>query len=251
VFDNYYAYDDGSAEIGYGVTGNTGVKLAYEFDVRKADTLRAIDIYFNPTGVNVSTTLFQLSLWDQISVAGNSENLVYRQINQRPKNIDSINGFARYIFDTLLVVQPGSIWVGFTQNTPSVLIGVGLDKNTDHHTRMFYHVDGRWYNSTVRGSWMMRPVFGDTLGGVIGIDEPVSSLLFDIYPQPADRGVRIVHSSNQSLTYSIHGMLGEIVASGKLEDFIPTESLPQGLYLLKIMSADGKKSGTRRLMIQR
>ncbi|MFM8432004.1 MAG: T9SS type A sorting domain-containing protein [Bacteroidota bacterium] len=252
TFDNYYAYDDGSAEVGYGVTGNAGVKMAYHFDVKKPDTLRGIDIYFNPTGVNVASTLIQLCLWDQVSVPSNSDNLVYRQINQRPKNIDSINGFARYLFDTLLVVQPGPVWIGFIQNNPAILIGLGLDKNIDRHEHMFYQVDGFWDSSSVQGSWMMRPLFGDTLGtGVIGIDEPVQQIPFSISPQPADQLIQVITKDERLLEYEIYSLQGSLISTGRLETVIPTSNLPQGSYLLRITNPDKTESGSRVIVIQR
>ncbi|HRP59618.1 MAG TPA: hypothetical protein PK833_04935, partial [Vicingus sp.] len=47
VFSNYYSYDDGSAEAGYGIEG-VGAKLANQFTIKKSDTLVGIRIYFNP-----------------------------------------------------------------------------------------------------------------------------------------------------------------------------------------------------------
>jgi len=77
-FYNYYSYDDGSAEVAYGVTGNTDVKLAYRFDLKSQDTLRGIQIYFNQVGTIVHTKLFQLAGWDQLNVGTNSDNLVHK-----------------------------------------------------------------------------------------------------------------------------------------------------------------------------
>ena len=49
VFDNYYAYDDGTAEAGYGLRGQgtRNASVAVKFKSFKADSLRAIDFYFN------------------------------------------------------------------------------------------------------------------------------------------------------------------------------------------------------------
>ena len=255
VFDNYYAYDDGSAEVGYGVTGNSGVKFAYKFDIKKADTLRALDIYFNPTGVDVSTELFQLTVWDQLSVSGNTDHVVYREINQRPYNIDSTNGFARYILDTALAVDAGPIWVGFIQNDPSLLIGVGLDRNTDNHQNMFYQVDGYWYASSIQGSWMLRPVFGDPITGPIGVSEISRiTLPFDLYPQPAqDRIIvsGINGSSSTTYDYLIRHFTGAEIRKGTYNGEISTTDLASGVYLLTITDVRNGTSGTKLMMIQR
>lgn len=255
VFDNYYAYDDGSAEIGYGITGNTGVKMAYEFDIKKADTLRAIDIYFNPTGVNISTQLFQLTVWDQVDVPTNSDHVLYREINQRPFNIDSINGFARYVLDTPQAITPGSIWIGFIQNNASLLIGLGLDRNTDRHQHMFYQVDGYWYASGVQGSWMMRPVFGAPITGPIGIAEVnVDRLSFGVYPQPASESITItgLHDlSSKHYSYRLLDIQGKAVQSGHVEQKISVENLSDGVYVLEVTDTKSFYSGTRRVVIAR
>src|SRR5690606_5638731 len=44
---NFYAYDDGSAEMGYSLNV-AGGKLAYRFDMVGGDSLRAVRMYFNP-----------------------------------------------------------------------------------------------------------------------------------------------------------------------------------------------------------
>ena len=252
IFDNYYAYDDGSAEIGYGVSGNTGVKMAYKFDVKKADTLRGVRIYFNPTGVNVSNTLFQLCLWDQLDTNANTDHLVYRQINQRPQNIDSINGFAQYLFDTLLVVQPGPIWVGFIQNTASVLIGLGLDRNTDHHDKMYYQVDGYWHGSRVAGSWMMRPLFGDSIyEHTIGIFEPpVPESNIHLFPQPANQYLHVQAEQQNEVSYAIYNATGQLVKTGELSPTLDVATLPDGTYLLIVFSRQHNITGSRTFLIQ-
>jgi len=110
-------------------------------------------------------------------------------INQKPANIDSINGFATYLFDStqLIVLQPGYNYFGFIQNDPTTLYGVGLDRNTDAHDKMFYHVDGFWHQTQVTGAWMIRPFFGDTvLRHAISVPE-ISTVIpgFLVYPNPA------------------------------------------------------------------
>lgn len=69
VFKDYYAYDDGTAENGYGLDGtNTAnASVAYQFFCYKPDSLRAIDIYFNDVYNNSNGVLFNLTVWDSNS----------------------------------------------------------------------------------------------------------------------------------------------------------------------------------------
>ena len=50
-FKNYYSYDDGTAEKGYGISGQgtANSSLAYQFESYKTDTLFGAYIYFNRT----------------------------------------------------------------------------------------------------------------------------------------------------------------------------------------------------------
>lgn len=254
-FDNYYAYDDGSAEIAYGITGNTDVKLAYQFDVKMADTLRGVQIYFNPVGINVHTKLFQLAYWSSVSVGSNSDILEYKMINQKPANVDSINGFATYLFDELLVVPAGQAWVGFIQNEPQTLYGVGLDRNTDSRSKMFYHVDGFWYQAQVKGSWMIRPLFGDTLGSLVSVNElSRNTIPFSIYPNPAQQSFQIIidGKSADSHSYEIFNLQGAVLQSGKFMsgEELQANSLANGLYFVRIRNNKTGSNSVRKLMIE-
>ncbi len=255
-FKNYYSYDDGSAEVAYGITGNTDVKMAYQFDVKMADTLRGVQIYFNPVGLNVHTKLFQLAYWDHVSVASNSDNLVYKMINLKPANIDSINGFATYLFDQLLVVPAGSAYVGIIQNEPQTLYGIGLDRNTDSRSKMFYHVDGFWAQTQVRGSWMIRPLFGDTLGSLVSIPElSVDLPRFNIYPNPGKDWVEIAvdETSPDKYAYEITNLPGACIISGEFHSSqrINTSSLAEGLYFVRVRNLKSGSSSSRKLIIER
>ena len=54
VFDNIMAYDDGSAELAYGITG-VGLKMfAYEFNLNQPDTLSAFQVQYSQVEEDVS-----------------------------------------------------------------------------------------------------------------------------------------------------------------------------------------------------
>ncbi len=65
-FFNYYAYDDGTAEFGYGLTP-TGAQLAYKFTLSRRDTLRAIQMYFNKTLTGANERYFHLAVWGDLN----------------------------------------------------------------------------------------------------------------------------------------------------------------------------------------
>ncbi len=251
-FQNYYAYDDGTAEVAYGVNV-ANAKVAYRFDVKMADTLRAVQIYFNQVGEQVHNKLFQLCLWSDVNVGNNTDHIVYKMINQKPANVDSINGFATYIFDTLLVVPAGPMYVGWIQND-ATLLGMGVDRNTPNNNKMFYNLSGIWYQSHITGTWMMRPLFGDSLIAPIGINEPVaSSFSFNVYPNPASSSVSVeVRSDKRSLyNYQLLNYLGEIILTGTVSSGkINLSNLSNGFYFVRLTDGNTKESVTKKLVVQ-
>lgn len=257
-FYNYYSYDDGTAELAYSLTGNAGISMAYQFDIKKVDTLRGVQIYFNPIGADVRNKLFQLTLWSSVSPSLNSATEVYRMINQRPGDFDGINGYKTYLFDTTLIVGPGTaigptIYVGFVQNESATLYGVGLDKNTDSRSKLFYRVDGQWYSSSVQGSVMIRPVVGSAIP-VIGIEDVnIPSLAFSFGPNPSDEKTWIHFEGNGHIhQLALTDLSGAIIVRKEIR---PNESLDlsgiaSGLYFIRLTDIKTGSSGIKKLIVQ-
>ena len=250
-FHNYYAYDDGSAEVAYALTGNTEIEMAYKFDVKMRDTLVGVQIYFNPVGVNVTNKLFQLCAWSNVDVSGNSASLIYKRPDQKCGTNDSINGFRTYTFDSTIIVDPGPIWVGILQNEPATQYGVGLDRNTDSHTKMFYHVDGFWYQSSVAGSWMIRPLFGSHVNA-IGVDEiNKNTFSFTLYPNPANESFTISCPLTGNYHFELTDITGRILKTDVVKDAekIDVSNFTKGIYLIRLTDSKGNSS-VQKLLIQ-
>ncbi len=241
---NYYAYDDGTAELGYGITGNTDVEIAYKFDVKMRDTLVGAHIYFNPVGIDVSNTLFQLVAWSAIDVNTNSDTRIRTTYDLKPGTNDSINGFKTFIFDTAIVVDPGVVYIGIEQNEPAVQYGIGLDRNTDSRSKMFYHIDGFWNQSNVKGSWMIRPIFGARYPFTIGVDEVNNNFEFNLYPNPATDEITIQLPFEKKSDYQIINLIGEIIQEGNLTNSktISVETISSGIYFVRITNENNFSS---------
>ena len=253
-FYNYYSYDDGSAEVSYGIKGNADVSIAYEFNLKMADTLRGVQIYFNPTGVDVSNKLFQLTVWSDVNVGLNQSTELYKMIDQKPDTFNGINGFKTYLFDQTLIVGPGNIWVGFIQNEPHTLYGIGLDKNTDSRNKMFYHIDGIWSQSPIKGSWLMRPFFGKKIP-LVGVDEINQSVsTFSISPNPATScfKLRLLNVNEKNYHYQIYNCMGSIVKEDdiSISSEINISGFNKGIYFVKLFNTGNKNLTVQKLIIQ-
>jgi hypothetical protein len=251
-FYNYYAYDDGSAEWGYALSGSQFVSLALRFDIKMQDTLRGVQIYFNPTGENIANELFQLTVWQFIDENLNQDSILYRMINQKPGSFDGINAFKTYLFDSLLLVGPGTIWVGLIQNDPQALFGYGFDKNTDNSNKLLYRVAGDWINSAIHGTVMIRPLFGKYIP-LVGIDEVISPVNFSLYPNPAHESfsIRVENAISKDYHYFVYDLLGNNVAGGELisGEEISTRNFSKGIYFVRLENRRNHSSAVNKLVI--
>jgi len=236
-FYNYYSYDDGSAEMGYGLSndGTQSSSVAYRFFSHKADTLQAIQMYFNQT-LNDATgqIYFYLTVWDDN--AGKPGNVIYSQSGFKPEYEDSLNQFHIYQLDTSIIVS-GTFYIGWTQTTSSFL-NVGWDNNRINNDKIFYTSpsDGQWYNSSFAGSLMIRPVVGKPF--VITSINTSYEDLYTIYPNPANDYFYISYPrglDTKPVSISLYNNLGKLVYSffGSTKS-IDVSSLPDGIYFLRI-----------------
>ena len=182
-FYNYYSYDDGTAEVAYGINAQYGM-LAYQFSNKLMDTVRGVEMYFAPVIDDVSEKEFMLTIWDDNN--GKPGNILYQQLAvYYPVYLEFRNSFYSYLLDTILVVDTGTFYVGWEQLSDDML-NIGFDRNIDKHKKIFYNVIGSWNQSIQEGALMMRPVFVDTVT-VTSVKEITdnSENNFTIYPNPA------------------------------------------------------------------
>ena len=121
-FYNYYAYDDGTAENGYGIIGEGTERamVAMKFSTYKEDTLRAVQIFFNSVlnNANQSNT-FRLHIWKES--AGEPETIVYTLESQKPQNEDELNEFTTFVLDTALALD-GTFFIGWQKNNTEEML---------------------------------------------------------------------------------------------------------------------------------
>jgi len=177
-FNNYYAYDDGSPENGYGLTPANS-KLAYKFTINSPDTLKKIQMFFNQTYNDANAKNFFLTVW-----TGNQypENVIYEKANIKPIFEDSLNKFHTYDIDTTLVVS-GNFFVGWRQTTNDNL-NIGFDRNSNASAQIFYNTSGTWMNSMYNGALMIRPVFGKIFNVGIKETNQTHNISLQVYPNP-------------------------------------------------------------------
>ncbi|MBC7383207.1 MAG: T9SS type A sorting domain-containing protein [Bacteroidia bacterium] len=255
VFSNYYAYDDGTAEGGYGIQfkTNSAVSLRYTLDV--PDSLYGLYIFFNQSEKNVSTQRFNIKVWEKISPLfqpASSDKVIYSQEVTKPVYTNTINGFAAFRFPQPIAVRD-SFYVGWDQVNAFVL-NVGLDKNYPFgvNNNMAYKIDGRWYPSEIPGALMIRPVIGkfiDLPSSLVNSEKNIVGNVV-IYPNPAKNEFVIDHEMASFYDISLYDLTGR-----KIEDLANNSGrvnlpvVPDGLYILVLQHKINKSHIVKKLMI--
>ncbi|OPZ99977.1 MAG: hypothetical protein BWY70_00832 [Bacteroidetes bacterium ADurb.Bin408] len=232
-FNNYYAYDDGTPENGYGLTTNTA-QLAYKFTTTQADTLKGIQMFFNKTYQSANSKYFTLRIW---SGTTEPQQVIYEKTNLLPMFESELNKFHTYHIDTPLVLN-GTFFIGWKQTTADNL-NIGFDRNTNASNNIFYNVSGTWLNSMYSGSLMIRPVFGKFFN--VSAEQPkIFSSSIRLYPNPSNGKLFFVFEDGLASEFNltITDLTGRVVFTHTLSPEIELDNdLQNGLYFYTITSS--------------
>lgn len=251
VFKNYFAYDDGSAEAGYGLTPD-GSQLAYRFVLKEPDTLRAVQMYFNETRNGANLDPFYLGVWKDDN--GKPGELLYTQSASAPVYTKELNRFHTYLFDSAIAIA-STFYIGWIQTTDDNL-NIGFDRHNQAQQQIFYNTSGEWIQSIQQGSLMIRPVLGKPLvkknpgmvdGGAKSINVSpnparwgeISISLPDLLSDPDIRG---------NLTLQVHSLTGQLVYNGIFTDKLDISTFNEGMYIV-IVRGDPEPFYAEKLMI--
>ena len=252
-FRNYFAYDDGSAEAGYGLSPG-GAKLAVKFKTEFADTLRGVQLYFNKTKDNSNYRNFDLVVWADNN--GKPGERIYTQEGIKPQFTNGLNRFYNFLFTNYLVPPIGVFYVGWDQSS-NVNLNIGYDRNTNSQKKNFYNTDGSWTKSSFKGSIMIRPIVGKALSE----QEPyvkASDNHIEVYPNPSTRESHVQINVPYELTpallagnlrFMIYDLYGKKILEGTYTNSLPVAQLHTGYYLLCLYDVDAGTYYTTKMLI--
>jgi len=249
VFDNYFAYDDGGPEAGYGLVGRN-VKGAYRFILSHPDTLRAVQMAFNRTLNDQNQFPISITVWSSLQ----PEQVIYRSTFFRPDFDSQENGFITYRLQTPVAVQ-GTIFVGWEQRTEG-FINLSYDANSVAGDNIFFNVGTGWLPSIFPGALMIRAIVGS--GGPGGHQtqpqEPIAES--SIFPNPIKDSfvnIRLGDSSisREQLRIEIFDLYGRLVLAQQYAPMLNLSNLTNGVYLLRITHPGNDFQETQRIIIAR
>ena len=232
---NYYAYDDGIPELGFGVRP-AGGKFAVRFDLAEFDTIAGVQLLFNHTLKDANDKYFDIVVWKDEN--GRPGEEVYRLEGQRPIWQEMPYQFSYYRF-TKPVLLSGAFYMGIEQRSDD-LINIGFDASVDNIQYNFINTNGAWQQSSKHGSLMIRPVVGSSY--YIGVEENGTSTgtgAFVLYPNPASSTLHL-DGDIQDGQVCIFDLTGRRVFEGEYQSEIPVSQLNDGMYFLSITTAEGQ-----------
>jgi hypothetical protein len=252
VFKNYFAFDDGTSEGGYGINGlgSRNAMVAYKFTSFMQDTLRAIQICFNDSYQHANQREFDLVVWDDNN--GIPGNMLYSREDVIVELGNGLNGFYTYTLPEGVVVN-SVFYVGWKQRSESFL-NAGYDVNTPNAGKQFYWLNGEWSQSQVPGSIMIRPVVGSPLT-ITSVHDTYykKKNIMTIWPNPARDYINIEKGELQlsgSTYIIITDLNGHELIKVAYSDKVDISSLHDGMYFL-VININGTPVGYNRFIKSR
>jgi hypothetical protein len=238
VFDNYLAYDDGTAEKSYylNLSSAGDGRIAIEYHLDQPDTMRGMAVYFGRTSPLQSYKSFSFLVYKSlIGIEGaTSEDTLYTEDYFTPSYVDTINRFWIYTFAHPIGLPSGTFYAGTMQYAESGddSMYIGLDVNRIGSNHVFYNVLEAWQPSTISGALMIRPILGQ---GVLSSSVPGVQQLqhnWDIMPNPATDEVQFTYDNTGSADYTITDITGHQVMHGRITSgqHIDIARLVSGMY---------------------
>ncbi len=239
VFENVYAYDDGSAEAAYGISQVQG-RVALKFEPYQADTLLGVRMCFVPTVKDLSNKLFLLTVWgDNNGVPG---SVLYEDqffYPRTPIYEDERGVYTDYLLkDTRLPLGAGAFYVGMRQIDVDPL-NIGFDKNTPQTGKLFFSLNGgvNWSNSSQSGVPMIRPIIktADNYNLAVGELEK-EEIDWNVYPNPTTGVVNIEWRSEGAFPGAVLvDSQGRILLNVEADNLrFDLSDAPGGIYFLRL-----------------
>ena len=265
-FDNFYAYDDGTAESAIIDRGGPGVSpttLAVEFHNNVEDELRGVQFHIPRILGNSSSQFFNLYVWkDSLS-----ENPFFTQFGVRVYYADSfhdtLQGFTTYdLRDSndqkiSLPLPAGNFYIGWEQiDLSGTKIPIGYDINSHEGIQFIYFNVGQGWKKIGdvglrAGSLMVRPIMGS--GDVIhtSIRDYQTWDEFQIYPNPSSGKlfIDIGSSDSENVYLEVTDLSGKPLWSDYHNLEANFSFLESGVYVLTATDFLWKKSTSRKIFI--
>ena len=242
VFGNYYAYDDGMPENGYGLTNTSSRQdMAVRFALHAPDTLTALDLWFNSARGDENVGIaFTVCVWRNNH--GMPAALLRQDHAVHRVAADGLDGFRRYRLAQPIALTADTFYIGIEQ-TSKDYINLGFDRSRPQQGQNFYRTGSVWQQSFLSGSLLLRPCFGAS--ALVGMGPQPPAPIVRAWPNPAGSLLHVeVGGAQQRATLEVFDMQGRMALRHRLEGgnqaTLDLSALPAGLYLLQVTQEGGR-----------
>ena len=245
VLDNYFAYDDGTAEYAADINQRLG-RLAVRFIGNQPDVISAVRMHVVQYRKSLNNQNFT------IQILANENGKPGRTLGQQGYSVTypaEPNGFVELVLKNPVAVQD-TFYVAWIQLSEDAL-PVGLDKNTNFSRQILYNLGSEWVpNTTLKGSFMVRAVLGGQASTVVTgteIEPAVGEVR--LFPNPTTGAIE--WNDDRFLRLSIMNIAGQIIRQLNIKGQRGTDlsELPAGIYVLKL--TDERRSFSKRIVVTR
>jgi hypothetical protein len=243
VLDNYYAYDDGSAEQAAFLKKGFG-RTMVQFILNKPDAVTGVNINFQPTITNLTGKRFTLQL---LSNKNNKPDRILKTISDSTITVrypNTPNGFVQYKIDSVAVVD--TFYVGYVQLADDEPLVVGLDANSpEFSNRHFYNISNEWVNVTdaqrtstfvpIKGSLMIRPVMAgkEIKQKPLATEEEIAERNLVVSPNPSSGIFRWNNATLKDV--EVFDILGKSLLQVRTDNQeVNLQHLNTGMYFLRL-----------------
>ena len=246
VFDNYFAYDDGSAEKSYFLMPafNFAAKTALEFTLNEADSLRGMMVNFGPQLPTGAGKLFSMVLYKTLAGNGLNDSIIMQQDLNSLMYENAINGFTSYAFDTPKFLTAGKYYIGITQpanfGSDSIYYGLDVNNNTNIQ-KLSYNINGTWVSSLTPGCVMMRPIVGQAFTPTQNATTEIKKNNLKLFPNPFEHTL-FIDSKNKIKSIKLFSISGQLILDKKIENNqADLSEIQKGFYLIELLDEQNNK----------
>ncbi|MBO0952394.1 T9SS type A sorting domain-containing protein [Fibrella forsythiae] len=242
VLDDYYAYDDGTAETVKQVNQRLA-RVAVKFSLNQPDAVKGVRINIAPTRRDQRGQTILLGIY-----GNNNGQPTDQPILQQPFSVSYAaqrNGFTEFMFAIPVNVPDTVFYVAFSQlDDPA--IPVGFDRNSPFRDKLFVNLGTRWDRVTDQdGALLLRPVMnGRTV--IITATEP--TVAAQVFPNPTSGRLNWAGSLAGSVQLDVLDLSGRMVQTMPLspnQTSTDLGSLPDGFYLLRFIDEQARPRTTK------
>ena len=257
--NNYYAYDDGTAEnitqlLAY-PTGQASA-FAYRFDLNQPDYVRALRLYPVFTASDQASRAVTISVWDDNGGKPAATPRASKTAVIPAGRLPAGWQYFEVTFDQPVRVT-GTFFVGYSQASQSRDLHYGLDLNSTFPAGHLMRRDNAGIWDTVnfapsgtqrRGALMMRPVMTNNVVTATASAREASA--YSLFPNPA-RGTVTVNGpgfARAAVLDAVGRLAWEQPAAQAGQARLALPALPPGVYTVRLTLADGSTVGRRLLL---